>query len=54
MKEAVHELGYSVAWVKVQLKKKGAEVDKVFLGQADSTGHLYLDYYEDEKKTESK
>lgn len=47
MKEAVHELGYSVAWVKEQLKEKGAAVDKVFLGQADSAGHLYLDYYED-------
>ncbi|KRD91678.1 hypothetical protein ASE51_14195 [Bacillus sp. Root147] len=47
MKEAVHELGYSVAWVKEQLKKKGAAADKVFLGQADSAGHLYLDYYED-------
>ncbi|MEH7470886.1 DUF421 domain-containing protein, partial [Priestia megaterium] len=47
MKEAVHKLGYSVAWVKEQLKKKGAAADKVFLGQADSAGHLYLDYYED-------
>lgn len=54
--ETIHGAGYSIDWLKSKLRIKEADVKDVFLGQIDSEGELYLDYYQDEleKKTGEK
>jgi uncharacterized membrane protein YcaP (DUF421 family) len=54
--ETIHRAGYSIDWIKSKLRFKEADVKEVFLGQIDSEGELYLDFYQDEleKKTGEK
>lgn len=54
LEETIYDAGYSIDWMKNKLNLKQANVDNVFLGQIDSNGELFIDYYRDqlEKKTE--
>jgi uncharacterized membrane protein YcaP (DUF421 family) len=54
--ETIYNAGYSIDWIKNKLRLKEADVKEVFLGQVDSEGDLFLDFYQDklEKLTEGK
>lgn len=54
LENSIYEGGYTIDWVKSKLHEKKRSVKDVFLGQIDSNGNLYTDYYDDEmKKTET-
>ncbi|WP_338787376.1 DUF421 domain-containing protein [Metabacillus sp. FJAT-53654] len=50
LNETIYSAGYSIDWIRNKLKLKSANVEDVFLGQVDSSGNLYLDYYDDDKQ----
>lgn len=47
MDEPLATLGLNRQWIKTELEKAGVALENVFLGQADDTGQLYLDLYDD-------
>lgn len=47
MDESLSNRGLNRAWLKVELAKAGVSLDNVFIGQADSSGDLYLDLFDD-------
>ncbi len=47
LNEQLTALGLNQHWVKEQLENAGALLDNVFLGQVDSSGELYLDFFDD-------
>ena len=40
-------LGLNQNWLKTQLDKMGVSIDNVFIGQVDSSGDLYIDFFDD-------
>jgi len=54
LEKTIYEGGYTIDWIKSKLQEKKRSVKDVFLGQIDSNGNLYADYYDDElKKSET-
>lgn len=51
MDEALMKSGYSHSWLDKKLKEIGAAAKDVFLAQVDSSGQLYVDLFDDRKKT---
>ncbi len=47
MNEALASLSLNKEWLELQLKNAGVSLDNVFLGQANSSGELYLDLFDD-------
>ncbi|MFD2215438.1 DUF421 domain-containing protein [Metabacillus endolithicus] len=47
LKETIYSAGYSIDWLKSKVESKNRQVDEIFLGQIDSDGRLYADYYDD-------
>ncbi|RCX21063.1 uncharacterized membrane protein YcaP (DUF421 family) [Anaerobacterium chartisolvens] len=45
--EALASLSLNREWLELQLKNQGVSLDNVFLGQANSSGELYLDLFDD-------
>lgn len=45
--ESLAALGLNQQWLKMQLETIGVSLDNVFIGQADSSGDLYLDLFDD-------
>jgi uncharacterized membrane protein YcaP (DUF421 family) len=45
--KTIYDAGYSIDWIKSQLRIKEADVKDIFLGQIDMAGELYLDFYQD-------
>jgi uncharacterized membrane protein YcaP (DUF421 family) len=46
--EGLATLGYSRAWMYLELEKQGVTIENVFLGQVDSNGQLTLDLFDDQ------
>lgn len=47
MNEALTNIGLNQDWLKVELEKKGVDLENVFIGQVDSSGDLYVDLFDD-------
>lgn len=47
MNEALTTIGLNQDWLKVELEKKGVDLENVFIGQVDSSGDLYVDLFDD-------
>ena len=45
--ESLANIGYTREWLKVQLSNMGVSLDNVFIAQADSSGDLYIDVFDD-------
>ena len=45
--ESLSNLGLNRNWLLTQLQSTGISVDNVFIGQADASGDLYLDLFDD-------
>ncbi|MEQ8153908.1 MAG: DUF421 domain-containing protein [Clostridiaceae bacterium] len=45
--ESLANIGYTREWLKVQLSNLGVSLDNVFIAQADSSGDLYIDVFDD-------
>ena len=51
MDDALSALGLNRNWLLTEVNKAGTAVDNIFIAQADSTGQLYLDLFDDAVKT---
>lgn len=47
MNEALTNIGLNQGWLKLELEKKGVDLENVFIGQVDSSGDLYVDLFDD-------
>lgn len=47
LNEPLASLGLNKEWMGIQLENAGVSLDNVFLGQVDSSGDLYLDFFDD-------
>jgi Predicted membrane protein len=47
LNENLTNIGLNRSWLKLQLERLGVSLSNVFLGQADSTGDLYIDLFDD-------
>ena len=45
--EGLAAMGFNRNWLDIQLEKAGISLDNVFLGQADSSGEMYFDLFDD-------
>lgn len=47
LNESLSSLGLNREWLGMKLEKLGVSLDNVFIGQVDSSGDLYLDFFDD-------
>lgn len=47
LNEQLTSLGHNRYWLETQLEKLGTSLDNVFIAQADSSGELYVDLFDD-------
>ncbi|MGE5630219.1 MAG: DUF421 domain-containing protein [Caulobacteraceae bacterium] len=47
LNESLSSLGLNREWLGIELEKQGVSLDNVFIGQVDSSGDLYLDFFDD-------
>lgn len=45
--ESLSNMGLNRNWLNMELEKLGVSLDNVFIGQADSSGDLYIDLFDD-------
>ena len=45
--EPLASLGLNREWIMIQVENAGVSLDNIFLGQVDSSGELYLDFFDD-------
>ena len=45
--ESLSNMGFNRNWLNMQLESIGVSLDNVFIGQADSSGDLYIDMFDD-------
>jgi uncharacterized membrane protein YcaP (DUF421 family) len=45
--ESLSNMGLNRNWLNMQLENSGVSLDNVFIGQADSSGDLYVDLFDD-------
>lgn len=45
--ESLSNMGLNRSWLDMQLENVGVSLDNVFIGQADSSGELYVDLFDD-------
>ena len=45
--EPLASLGLNREWIMIQVENAGVSLDNIFLGQVDSSGDLYLDFFDD-------
>jgi uncharacterized membrane protein YcaP (DUF421 family) len=50
--EGLAKRGLTREWIQAELKKRGIALEHVFLGQVDSKGQLYVDFYDDQHQVQ--
>lgn len=45
--ESLANIGLNRSWLNTEIEKLGVSLDNIFLGQADSSGDLYIDLFDD-------
>ncbi|TXC90714.1 DUF421 domain-containing protein [Metabacillus litoralis] len=54
LENTIYEAGYSLEWVREKLQSRKKDVKDVFLGQIDSSGEIFLDFYHDHLEIKNK